>query len=109
MKAFQIDRVDVTGIYRELIRVPALSLGVYKHAAGTDVPQQPHTEDEVYYVVSGRGTLFAGGSDVEAPAGTIAYVPAHMPHHFHSVTEDLLVLVLFAPAEATLAPAPPPM
>ena len=41
----------------EFLRVPALSVGIYALRAGAEDPQAPHTEDEVYYVVSGRATL----------------------------------------------------
>jgi mannose-6-phosphate isomerase-like protein (cupin superfamily) len=31
--------------------------------------------------------------------GTVIFVPARVEHRFHSITEDLVVLVMFAPAE----------
>jgi len=103
MKIVNIADLEATGIYHEFLRVPALSLGLYKHPVGTSVPQDPHTEDEVYYVVSGSGKIVVDGSDYPVAAGAVVYVPAKVPHHFHSVTEDLNVLVFFSPAEHTLA------
>ena len=44
----------------EFLRVASLSVGVYHLKAGQADPQQPHTEDEVYYVASGRGRFRAG-------------------------------------------------
>lgn len=105
MKILHLRDVEVTGVYREFLRVPALSMGLYKHAAGAAVPQQPHTEDEVYYVLSGRGEIEVDGASHAVTNGTVVYVPAGVPHHFHSVTEPLEVLVLFAPAEGTMASA----
>jgi mannose-6-phosphate isomerase-like protein (cupin superfamily) len=32
-------------------------------------------------------------------AGSVIYVPALVEHRFHSVTEELQILVFFAPAE----------
>jgi hypothetical protein len=43
--------------YLEFLRVPAMSAGLYLLDAGADDPQTPHAEDELYYVVSGRGHL----------------------------------------------------
>jgi mannose-6-phosphate isomerase-like protein (cupin superfamily) len=103
MKIVNIAELEATGIYHEFFRVPALSLGLYKHSVGANVPQDPHTEDEVYYVVSGSGKIAINGSDYSVSAGAVVYVPAKAPHHFHSVTEDLEVLVFFSPAEGTLA------
>ena len=46
---------DAGDLYHEFLRVPDLSAGLYLLSAGAVDPQQPHTEDEVYYVISGRG------------------------------------------------------
>jgi mannose-6-phosphate isomerase-like protein (cupin superfamily) len=89
--------------YREFLRVPALSLGLYRHPPGIAVPQQPHTEDEVYYVITGAGKIEIAGRDHAVEPGAVVYVPAQIPHHFHSITAELTVLVLFAPAEGSLA------
>ena len=43
--------------WMEFLRVPALSMGLYVLKAGAEDTQEPHTEDEVYYVVSGRGSI----------------------------------------------------
>lgn len=87
--------------YQELIREQMLSAGVYLLPAGSVDPQRPHTEDEVYYVVSGRGWIRVGDEDQPVTAGTLIFVPAGVEHRFHSITEQLVVLVLFAPAEGT--------
>ena len=89
--------------YLEFLRVPALSAGLYVLPAGGIDPQQPHTEDEVYYVVSGRGYVIVGGEDRPVQAGTVVYVAAGVEHRFHTITADLAILVFFAPAERTLA------
>lgn len=83
----------------EHLRVPSLSVGTYSIPAGGADTQRPHTEDEVYVVISGSGTFEAAGQRVQARAGTVLYVPAHEEHRFVEVTEDLTVLVVFAPPE----------
>ena len=83
----------------EHLRVDALSVGTYSIPAGAADTQRPHTEDEVYVVMSGRGTFEAAGQRIEASAGTVLYVPANEEHRFVEVAEDLAVLVVFAPPE----------
>jgi len=83
----------------EFLRVPALSLSTYRLVAGGLDPQQPHTEDEVYYVVRGRARFRAGSEDCGVEAGTVLFVEAGVEHRFHSITEDLELLVIFAPAK----------
>lgn len=85
--------------YLEFLRVPSLSAGLYMLEAGAVDTQEPHTEDEVYYVTSGRGFIQVGSESRPVEAGTLVYVKANVEHRFHTITEDLRVLVIFAPAE----------
>ena len=89
-------------LYHEFLRVPALSAGIYVLPAGGDDPQSPHREDEVYYVIAGRGrfTMGAGpdGDDIAVGPGDVLYVAKEVEHHFHAIAEELTLLVLFAPA-----------
>jgi mannose-6-phosphate isomerase-like protein (cupin superfamily) len=85
--------------YLEFLRVPALSAGLYVLPAGGTDRQKPHTEDEVYYIISGRASMRVGDQDRLVAAGAVIFVPAHLEHHFHTITEDLAILVFFAPAE----------
>jgi mannose-6-phosphate isomerase-like protein (cupin superfamily) len=103
MKVLNIHDVETTAVYREFLRVPSLSLGLYRHEAGASIPQEPHTEDEVYFVVSGRGAIEIDGAEHTVTGGSVVYVPAGAAHHFHDVTEPLEVLVVFAPAEGSMA------
>jgi mannose-6-phosphate isomerase-like protein (cupin superfamily) len=85
--------------YFELLRVPAMSAGLYVLQPGEPDPQSPHREDELYYVVGGKGTIRVGTEDRPVASGTAVFVPAGIEHHFHSITMQLQVLVVFAPAE----------
>jgi mannose-6-phosphate isomerase-like protein (cupin superfamily) len=86
------------GPWHEFFRVPDLSLGLYVLAAGSVDGQSPHGQDEVYFVVSGQGTLSVNGVDTPARPGSILYVASQADHRFHSITEELSLLVFFAPA-----------
>ena len=86
--------------YREFLRVPAMSAGLYVLPAGGTDPQRPHHEDEMYYVVRGRAHFSAGEEDREVSGGCVMFVGAEVEHHFHDIVEELVVLVFFAPAES---------
>lgn len=88
-------------LYLEFLKVPDLSMGLYVLPAGGRDPQSPHTEDEVYYVVSGRAQIRVANEDRAVQAGSIVYVARNVEHRFHSIEEELTVLVFFAPAEYT--------
>ncbi|PZS03753.1 MAG: cupin domain-containing protein [Candidatus Chloroheliales bacterium] len=89
-------------MYLEFLRVPSLSVGLYVLPAGGSDPQQPHSEDEVYYVVSGSGQIRVGAEESAVVAGSVVFVAAGVEHRFHSISEELRVLVFFAPAEYSL-------
>jgi len=85
--------------YLEFLRIPAMSAGVYVRPAGGIDPQKPHTEDELYYVASGRARMRVGPEEREVSAGSLIFVAAGVEHYFYDIAEELAVLVFFAPAE----------
>jgi mannose-6-phosphate isomerase-like protein (cupin superfamily) len=92
-------REDSDKRYLEFLKVPDLSMGLYVLPAGGTDPQSPHTEDEVYYVVNGKAQIKVADEDRDVQAGSIIYVAKNVVHRFHSIEEELMVLVFFAPAE----------
>ena len=86
--------------YLEFLRVPSMSAGLYVLAAGATDLQSPHHQDEMYYVVRGHGRFRAGDQDQEVSAGSVLFVAAEVEHRFHDITEELAVLVFFAPPES---------
>jgi quercetin dioxygenase-like cupin family protein len=86
--------------YREFLRVPAMSAGLYVLPAGETDHQKPHREDEIYYVIRGRARFKAGFEDREVSGGSVIFVAAEIGHRFYDVTEEIEVLVFFAPAES---------
>jgi mannose-6-phosphate isomerase-like protein (cupin superfamily) len=90
--------------FAEFFRSSTLSLSVARWPAGSVDDQEPHTEDEVYYVVAGRARLSVADADVAVGAGSIAYVAAGVNHRFHDIDEALEVIVFWAPPRHSNAP-----
>jgi mannose-6-phosphate isomerase-like protein (cupin superfamily) len=108
MDAFEVadlaaERAAMGRPYLEFLTVPDLSVGLYVLAAGQPDLQQPHTEDEIYYVVAGRGRITVGDEIRDVRPGSIVFVGTSVPHHFHDITDDLTLLVAFGPAEGSRA------
>ena len=104
MQAFEIadliaQRAQSSKSYLEFLRVPPMSMGLYTLKAGATDLQSPHSEDEAYYIVRGRAKIRVADEDREVQPGSIVYVAKQVPHKFHSITEDLQILVFFAPEE----------
>jgi mannose-6-phosphate isomerase-like protein (cupin superfamily) len=94
-------RAGAGRLYHEFIRTHDLSVGVYVLAAGATDPQGPHTEDEVYYVVSGQAMVTVGDEQRGIGPGSVVFVGADVVHKFHDIEEELVLLVFFGPAEYT--------
>ncbi|WUH92232.1 cupin domain-containing protein [Streptomyces sp. NBC_00433] len=104
MKVFRLDDLDAEraanqGAYLRFLKERTMSAGLYALKAGESDPQQPHAQDEVYLVVSGRAAITVGEETTTVARGSVVYVPAGTAHRFHHVTEDLRVMVVFSPPE----------
>ena len=93
--------------YATILEHGTLDVEIYA-PRGTD-PQKPHTRDEVYVVVQGRGEFRNGRSLDRFAPGDVLFVPAGVEHRFESFTDDLVVWVLFygpEGGEAAMGTAP---
>jgi mannose-6-phosphate isomerase-like protein (cupin superfamily) len=104
MDAWELDELEAARtaggrLYHEFISVPDLSGGLYVLDAGAIDPQSPHTEDELYVVMSGRAKVMVGGEMRPITSGSVIFVAAGVDHKFHDIEERLVLLVMFGPAE----------
>jgi|SRR6187200_1512478 len=108
MDAWELDDLEATRAasgrpYLEFLSVPDLSGGIYVLDAGARDMQSPHTEDELYVVMSGRGRVTVGDEVRDVRPGTVIFVAAGVPHRFHDIEERLVLVVAFGPAEDSRA------
>jgi mannose-6-phosphate isomerase-like protein (cupin superfamily) len=99
--AFTGQEAGLAADWIEHLRVADLSVGTYSIPAGGTDEQEPHSEDEIYIVTTGRANLESGADRAEVGPGSVVYVPAGEEHRFTAITEDLATIVVFAPAEYT--------
>ncbi|RUS45848.1 cupin domain-containing protein [Cohnella sp. AR92] len=89
-------------LYYEFLRFPAMSSGIYRLSVGSTDLQQPHSEDELYYIIEGKAILQVEEEEIQVKPGSLVFVEAYKKHRFTTITEDLKILVIFAPAEYSL-------
>ena len=87
-------------LYLEFLRRDSMSCGLYVLEAGATDPQEPHAEDEVYVVLAGRAVLEVEGERLEMQRGRVVSVDVGADHRFVDISEDLSVLVVFAPPDS---------
>jgi mannose-6-phosphate isomerase-like protein (cupin superfamily) len=79
--------------FASVFRHGSLEVEIYA-PRGTD-PQQPHTRDEVYFVVTGTGEFVCGDTRRTFGPGDILFAAAGAAHRFENFSGDLTVWVLF--------------
>jgi mannose-6-phosphate isomerase-like protein (cupin superfamily) len=92
------------GGYEVLHTSPGLEVGVYVLVAPEPDRQQAHEDDELYFVLDGRGVLTVEGEPIPVEQGKAAFVQAGADHRFTGY-EGLSVLVVFARSEERKTPA----
>lgn len=66
----------------------------YYSPSSTDT-QGPHTRDELYFVIAGRGTFLRGDVRVPFTMGDVLFAAAGEVHRFEDFTPDFATWVLF--------------
>jgi CMP/dCMP kinase len=93
-------------LYVEALRTGGLSAGLYRVPRGSEGDARPRGEEEACLVLEGRGRFRMGDEEFAVAPGQLFTVPARVEHRFHSITEDLLLLVFFAPPEGSVGEPP---
>lgn len=81
------------GPFKTLFGHGTLSIEIYKPQK-VDL-QQPHEQDEVYMVISGKGEFLNGDERTNFGPGDVLFVPAGVVHRFENFTDDFATWVLF--------------
>ena len=108
MKPIQINNVveqleQEDELFNEFLRRDSMSLEVYRLEAGATDPQDPHTEDEVYYIVTGSAKIRIGDDVHPVEPGDIIFVEREIDHYFFDIESELVTLIFFAPPYGSLA------
>lgn len=88
--------------------VALMDRGTLKVKLSCPVPpnrQAPHTQDELYVIVRGRGVLVHDGRKDAFETGDLMFVAAGTEHHFEDFSDDLTVWVAFFGPEGGEVPA----
>ena len=88
--------------YNEFLRKQSMSAGIYALPKGSRDEQEPHSEDELYFVLKGKAQIEIDGKSEPVHHGSAIFVAAGVPHRFKAIEQDLVTLVVFCPAEETV-------
>jgi len=57
--------------------------------------QTPHSQDELYFIMSGSADFIREGRRSQVALGDALFVPANERHHFENISNDFLSWVVF--------------
>ena len=97
----QLDQEDE--LFNEFLRRDSMSLEVYRLEASATDPQDPHTEDEVYYIVTGSAKIRIRDNVHPVEPGDIIFVEREVEHYFFDIESELVTLIFFAPPYGSLS------
>jgi mannose-6-phosphate isomerase-like protein (cupin superfamily) len=84
-------RQKQSGYFIDFITTRGIQAGVIRLHGGENDTQEPHSVDEVYYVIEGSGFIKLNGKNHAIKRGTFIFVHAGTEHNFHGNTQDLVI------------------
>lgn len=81
--------------FHTFINKENIAAGIIRLNPGEKDTQDPHENDEIYYVIKGAGFLTIDKKDYPVSEGMSYYVAKKIPHHFHGNKNELVVLYFF--------------
>jgi mannose-6-phosphate isomerase-like protein (cupin superfamily) len=66
----------------------------------TSSPKNPHTENEVYYIISGSGMIRVGDKTYSIESGDVIFVEQGLEHDFFNIDEEITALIIFVGSDS---------
>jgi mannose-6-phosphate isomerase-like protein (cupin superfamily) len=95
-KIFELERLvaklEKEGNYfLDFVNLHTLQVGILRLRPLEKDMQEPHSADEIYFVIRGNGFIEMNNKKHKIIPNSFIYVPANMEHRFVGNTEELLV------------------
>jgi len=91
----KLDKEDNSTYFLDFLRNNSFEAGVLKLNPGQKDIQCPHLEDELYFVIEGKGYINISEENHQIRKGSFIFVPSKTNHYFHGNKEPLVVLYVF--------------
>ncbi|HYZ95309.1 MAG TPA: cupin domain-containing protein [Nitrososphaeraceae archaeon] len=83
---------DEGGYFIDFVNTKDIEAGIISLHPGEKDLQQPHSVDEIYYVIEGFAYIEIEGISKAIKEKDIIFIPAKSRHRFHGNNQDLVVL-----------------
>jgi mannose-1-phosphate guanylyltransferase len=80
----------------EVLNEDSMTVELGNYSSLKAAPKNPHTGDEIYYIISGTAMARVEDETYSVEAGDIVFVEAGLEHDFFNIDEDLITLIVLA-------------
>ena len=88
--------LDATNEYfLDIFKSKGFDMGILRLRKGETDTQEPHSVDEVYFVIEGTGDIEIEDKMKPVNRGDFIFLPANVHHRFVVGNKDLMVLYFF--------------
>ena len=84
--------------HRKVLDTGPITVEIGRYSSAEAVPNDSHSEEEIYYIVDGSGTLRVGTETYAVEPGDMVYVEPAMDHEFVDVETEITALIVFGPS-----------
>lgn len=90
-----LDKKDNSSYFLDFLHNNSFEVGVLRLNPGQKDTQDPHSKDELYFIVEGEGYINMAEKNHKIKKGSCIFVPSKTRHYFHGNKERLVVLYIF--------------
>lgn len=91
----KMDKKDNSIYFMDFLQNDSFEVGILRLNPGQKDTQGPHSQDELYIVIEGKGYINMVEENYEIRKGSCIFIPSQTKHYFHGNRERLVVLYVF--------------
>ena len=80
----------------EVLKEESMTVEVGRYSASKSAPKNPHTGDEINYIISGSGMARVEDETYPVEPGDVVFVKEGLEHDFFNIEEDITTLIVLA-------------
>jgi mannose-6-phosphate isomerase-like protein (cupin superfamily) len=92
----ELDKPHPDSYFLDIMHTNSFEVGILQLNQGQKDTQEPHSVDELYFVVEGEVLISIQGRDHGITKGSCIFIPSETKHHFHGNKDRLTVLYIFS-------------
>ncbi len=91
-----ISAVPNSGYFHNFLNIKTMEVGLINLKKDQKDTQQPHSFDEIYYIICGKGIIEIDGIKNDVNPGKIIYIPKKVRHSFHAISDKIIALYVIS-------------